>query len=59
MGKKAPGHRMTGLWVARVNCACGWYWHNEEVRHKSDDDLILKAREEFDIHVNDMRKEGQ
>jgi hypothetical protein len=59
MGKKDGVHEMTGLWLARVNCACGWHWHNENLLNKEEDDLILEARKEFEYHLEAMRRQGK
>lgn len=56
MSKEQKTHLIKQHAIARVSCTCGWFCRLEELRHKSDDDLLLEGSQEFEIHKDEMRR---
>ena len=57
MGKK-KSHAIAFRSMVRVRCACGWIWHNERLRGKTDDEISEETDGEFFRHWQAMRDQG-
>lgn len=47
-------HQVTMAALAYIRCQCGWFFKNEKLRHKTDEDLALECGMEFTRHQNGM-----
>lgn len=53
-----PKHGTTSEGMIRWSCRCGAFWYNEQLKGKSDEDLIIERDSAFLNHVREMEREG-
>jgi len=57
-GQNKQNHKITYESLVTFGCTCGFRWHNEHLRGKSDYDLNIEREEAFASHQWEMEKQG-
>lgn len=57
-GGEKPIHKVSFESLVAWGCLCGARWYNEQLRGKSDEDLILERERAFEDHVRQMQRQG-
>ena len=53
-----PRHGTTSEGMIRWSCRCGGSWYNEQLKGKTDEQLIVERDEAFLNHVREMERQG-
>lgn len=53
-----PEHKITKECLVRFDCACGYYWRNDELKGKTDYKLDMERAAAFVDHYKRMKEKG-
>jgi hypothetical protein len=51
-------HQIKSRSMVRVRCGCGWFFHNETLRGKKNEEIQYETDAAFERHLKDMELAG-
>jgi hypothetical protein len=51
-------HEVASKSMVRIRCCCGWLWHNEQLKGKTDLELEAEINFEWKRHQEQMKEAG-